>query len=108
MVQALICDGSLHDLSSCPLQNNVGMTEALVDDSEYPRQDLDVYQVRHARHKIICKQLHMACFLSVFLVFLYEVLCRVMVYCQLSYTGKFKWLLFRNFEMSLVKDIQNF
>jgi len=34
--------------------NNVGMTEALVDDSGYPRQDLDVYQVRHARHKIIC------------------------------------------------------
>jgi hypothetical protein len=58
MVHALICDGSLHDLFSCPLQNNVGMTEALVDDSGYPRQDLDVYQVRHARHKIICKQLH--------------------------------------------------
>jgi hypothetical protein len=38
------------------LQNNVGMTEALVDDSGYPRQDLDVYQVRNARHKIICKQ----------------------------------------------------
>jgi len=54
MVHALICDVSLHDLFSCPLQNNVGMTEALVDDSGYPRQDLDVYQVRHARHKIIC------------------------------------------------------
>jgi hypothetical protein len=30
------------------LQNNVGMTEALVDDSGYPRQDVDVYQVRDA------------------------------------------------------------
>jgi hypothetical protein len=36
------------------LQNNVGMTEALVDDSGYPRQDLDVYQVRNSRHTIIC------------------------------------------------------
>lgn len=35
-------------------QNNIGMTEALVDDSGYPRQDVDVYQVRDARHKIIC------------------------------------------------------
>jgi len=87
MVQALICDGSLHDLSSCPLQNNVGMSEALVDDSGYPRQDLDVYQVRHARHKIICKQLYIVCFLSVFFVFLYEVVCRGKLYCQLSYTG---------------------
>lgn len=62
MVYALICDGSVHDLFSCPLQSNVGMTEALVDDGGYPRQDLDVYQVRHARHKIICKELHLVCF----------------------------------------------
>ncbi|PSN47597.1 26S proteasome non-ATPase regulatory subunit 9 [Blattella germanica] len=33
--------------------NTVGMTESLVDNGGYPRQDLDVYQVRHARHKII-------------------------------------------------------
>lgn len=49
-------------LFSCSLQNNVGMTEALVDGSGYPRQDLDVYQVRHARHKIICKQCQLLCF----------------------------------------------
>jgi hypothetical protein len=48
------------------------MTEALVDDSGYPRQDLDVYQVRHARHKIICKQLRLVCFWSVLFVFPYE------------------------------------
>ncbi|KDR07730.1 26S proteasome non-ATPase regulatory subunit 9 [Zootermopsis nevadensis] len=35
-------------------RNSVGMTEALVDDCGYPRQDIDVYQVRDARHKIIC------------------------------------------------------
>lgn len=36
------------------LQNHVGMDEPLVDSEGFPRQDIDVYQVRHARHKIIC------------------------------------------------------
>ncbi|CAB0038788.1 unnamed protein product [Trichogramma brassicae] len=36
--------------------NNVGMTEELVDSAGFPRNDIDVYQVRHARHKIICLQ----------------------------------------------------
>lgn len=30
------------------------MNEPLIDDDGYPRADVDVYQVRHARHKIIC------------------------------------------------------
>ncbi|XP_078034568.1 LOW QUALITY PROTEIN: 26S proteasome non-ATPase regulatory subunit 9 [Augochlora pura] len=34
--------------------NHIGMDESLVDSEGYPRQDIDVYQVRHARHKIIC------------------------------------------------------
>ncbi|XP_014611658.1 PREDICTED: 26S proteasome non-ATPase regulatory subunit 9 [Polistes canadensis] len=34
--------------------NNVGMNDALVDSEGYPRQDIDVYQVRHARNRIIC------------------------------------------------------
>ncbi|KAJ4425797.1 hypothetical protein ANN_27422 [Periplaneta americana] len=34
--------------------NGVGMTEPLVDSYGYPRQDVDVYQVRHARHRVIC------------------------------------------------------
>ncbi|XP_054011234.1 26S proteasome non-ATPase regulatory subunit 9 [Hylaeus anthracinus] len=34
--------------------NRVGMDENLVDSEGYPRQDIDVFQVRHARHKIIC------------------------------------------------------
>lgn len=34
----------------------VGFSEPLVDDSGFPRNDIDVYQVRHARHQIICLQ----------------------------------------------------
>ncbi|EZA59256.1 hypothetical protein DMN91_008156 [Ooceraea biroi] len=34
--------------------NHVGMDEPLVDAEGYPKQDIDVYQVRHTRHKIIC------------------------------------------------------
>lgn len=35
---------------------NVGMRESLTDDNGFPRNDIDVYQVRHARHAIICLQ----------------------------------------------------
>lgn len=31
------------------------MTEPLIDSEGYPRSDIDVYQVRHARHQIKCK-----------------------------------------------------
>ncbi|KAI4504402.1 hypothetical protein M0802_000873 [Mischocyttarus mexicanus] len=34
--------------------NHVGMNDALVDSEGYPREDIDVYQVRHARNRIIC------------------------------------------------------
>ncbi|KAJ8034616.1 26S proteasome non-ATPase regulatory subunit 9 [Holothuria leucospilota] len=37
-------------------QKNVGMEEPLVDTEGYPRNDIDVYAVRTARHKIICLQ----------------------------------------------------
>lgn len=36
--------------------NNVGMHDALVDAEGFPRSDIDVYKVRHARHRIICLQ----------------------------------------------------
>ncbi|KAK3926090.1 26S proteasome non-ATPase regulatory subunit 9 [Frankliniella fusca] len=36
--------------------NRVGLHDSLVDEEGYPRQDIDVYQVRHARHQIICLQ----------------------------------------------------
>lgn len=32
--------------------NNIGMRDPLVDADGYPRNDIDVYQVRHARHQI--------------------------------------------------------
>lgn len=35
--------------------NNVGMQDPLVDAEGFPRNDIDVYKVRHARHRIICK-----------------------------------------------------
>lgn len=35
--------------------NLVGMHDPLVDQEGYPRNDIDVYKVRHARHQIICK-----------------------------------------------------
>lgn len=31
------------------------MTDELVDSQGFPRNDIDVYQVRHARHKITCE-----------------------------------------------------
>ncbi|XP_034826122.1 26S proteasome non-ATPase regulatory subunit 9 [Maniola hyperantus] len=37
-------------------ENNVGMQDSLVDTDGYPRNDVDVYKVRHARHRIICLQ----------------------------------------------------
>lgn len=36
-------------------QNGVGMTGPLVDSEGFPISNIDVYQVRHARHRIICK-----------------------------------------------------
>ncbi|XP_033227767.1 26S proteasome non-ATPase regulatory subunit 9 [Belonocnema kinseyi] len=46
----------LKDAHATLESNHVGMNDALVDSAGYPRADIDVYQVRHARHKIICLQ----------------------------------------------------
>lgn len=35
-------------------QNNTDLTDPLVDQEGFPRSDIDVYQVRMTRHKIIC------------------------------------------------------
>lgn len=37
-------------------QKGVGMNEPLVDAEGFPRADVDIYQVRTARHNIICLQ----------------------------------------------------
>ena len=44
---------ALHEVLA---SQNVGMEDALVDSEGYPRADVDVYQVRHARHDIRCKE----------------------------------------------------
>ncbi|KAI5707109.1 hypothetical protein M8J75_014569 [Diaphorina citri] len=36
--------------------NHIGMNEPLVDSEGYPRQDVDVYQVRNARSRVVCIQ----------------------------------------------------
>jgi len=30
------------------------MTDSLVDEENFPKANIDIYQVRHARNKIIC------------------------------------------------------
>lgn len=35
---------------------NIGMNESLLDEEGFPRNDIDVYAVRQARHQIICLQ----------------------------------------------------
>ncbi|ELW65510.1 26S proteasome non-ATPase regulatory subunit 9 [Tupaia chinensis] len=37
-------------------QKGVGMSEPLVDCEGYPRADVDLYQVRTARHNVVCLQ----------------------------------------------------
>ncbi|KAK7106813.1 26S proteasome non-ATPase regulatory subunit 9-like isoform X2 [Littorina saxatilis] len=37
-------------------QKGVGLDGPLVDSDGYPRNDIDVYSVRHARHRIACLQ----------------------------------------------------
>ncbi|XP_014359828.2 26S proteasome non-ATPase regulatory subunit 9 [Papilio machaon] len=46
----------IQEQSAILLTNNVGMHDSLVDSDGYPRNDIDVYKVRHARHQIICLQ----------------------------------------------------
>ncbi|XP_029036679.1 26S proteasome non-ATPase regulatory subunit 9 [Osmia bicornis bicornis] len=47
-------ESDLKDLKEILDSNHVGMDDQLVDSEGYPRTDIDVYQVRHTRHKIIC------------------------------------------------------
>jgi len=49
-------DEQIQALGGILQSNHVGMSEPLVDAEGFPRNDIDVFQVRHARHKIICLQ----------------------------------------------------
>jgi len=48
-------EDELRELMEVLKKNNTDMDQPLVDREGYPRADIDVYQVRTARHKIICK-----------------------------------------------------
>ncbi|KAK6635301.1 hypothetical protein RUM44_000552 [Polyplax serrata] len=56
MEQKDVIEKKLQQLKQILDGNGVGMNDSLVDGDGYPRQDIDVYQVRHARHDIICLQ----------------------------------------------------
>ncbi|XP_045505207.1 26S proteasome non-ATPase regulatory subunit 9 [Colias croceus] len=49
-------ESEIRDQTAILETNNVGMQDALVDCDGFPRNDIDVYKVRHARHRIICLQ----------------------------------------------------
>ncbi|CAG9833390.1 unnamed protein product [Diabrotica balteata] len=49
-------EAEIKDLTCILTQNGVGMNEPLVDSQGFPKSSIDVYQVRHARHRIICLQ----------------------------------------------------
>ncbi|XP_018322958.1 26S proteasome non-ATPase regulatory subunit 9 [Agrilus planipennis] len=46
----------IKELSDILTLNGVGMTDPLVDSEGFPVNTIDVYQVRHARHRINCLQ----------------------------------------------------
>ncbi|KAK4885943.1 hypothetical protein RN001_002214 [Aquatica leii] len=46
----------IKELTEVLTQNGVGMDEPLVDAEGFPINSIDIYQVRHARHRIICLQ----------------------------------------------------
>lgn len=48
-------EGEIREQTAILETNNVGMDDPLVDAEGFPRNDIDVYKVRHARHRIICK-----------------------------------------------------
>ncbi|CAH0551795.1 unnamed protein product [Brassicogethes aeneus] len=49
-------EGEIKELTGILTQNGVGMNDPLVDNDGFPINAIDVYQVRHARHRIICLQ----------------------------------------------------
>ncbi|KFM79504.1 26S proteasome non-ATPase regulatory subunit 9, partial [Stegodyphus mimosarum] len=51
-----VLEAELINLHSLLREQNVSMTDPLVDGEGYPRSDIDIYAVRHLRHEIICKE----------------------------------------------------
>lgn len=56
---------SINDLGHVlSANNNVGMNEPLIDEFGFPRNDIDVYQVRQARNQINCLQNDLKCLMK--------------------------------------------
>ncbi|XP_022910737.1 26S proteasome non-ATPase regulatory subunit 9 [Onthophagus taurus] len=49
-------ESEIQELTSILTKNGVGMSDPLVDTEGFPLNNIDIYQVRHARHQIICLQ----------------------------------------------------
>ncbi|CAH1102488.1 unnamed protein product [Psylliodes chrysocephalus] len=49
-------ENEIKELTAVLTQSGVGMKDPLVDSEGYPINSINVYQIRHARHRIICLQ----------------------------------------------------
>ncbi|XP_056635250.1 26S proteasome non-ATPase regulatory subunit 9 [Diorhabda carinulata] len=49
-------ENEIKELTNVLMHNGVGMTEPLVDEEGFPKNSINIHQVRHARHRIICLQ----------------------------------------------------
>ncbi|KAB0804799.1 hypothetical protein PPYR_01769 [Photinus pyralis] len=49
-------ENTIKELTEILTKNGVGMNDPLVDQDGFPISSIDIYQVRHARHRIICLQ----------------------------------------------------
>jgi len=47
-------EARIKQLSEVLKSNNIAFDESLTDNLDFPRTDIDVYQVRHARHDLAC------------------------------------------------------
>lgn len=49
-------ESEIKELTGILTKNGVGMCDSLVDSEDFPKNSIDIYQVRNARHRIICLQ----------------------------------------------------
>lgn len=49
-------ESEIKELTAILTKNGVGMNDSLVDSEDFPKNSIDIYQVRNARHRIICLQ----------------------------------------------------
>lgn len=56
MKEKEVIESEIKELTGILTKNGVGMTDSLVDSEDFPINAIDIHQVRHARHRIICLQ----------------------------------------------------